>query len=295
MKKIKLLSIVFFISTLVLSYSIAEAQVSPLFQTPSLGLNLPTFNPAFAGDSDGNRVYLIGTSIRPRKRSLTDNYSSIVGYDGKISAQSSSFLFTYGISINHNQVELDLAEDDMILVNPGQSLSSAIFRYGTAELILGGRLPIGGGNRTKKHKPGKSLNQIAIDNNNIKNDEEKDENLRKHRRRERKKITKRNIQLDPNNAEFLAPLSDSWVCSQNSSLDYLAMNVSMTYNYTSLMNESGLIFGNQVFANQIGAATPFSITPGVSDPTLNGNEVLSNNNFDLGIGVLFHKVLSDKA
>ena len=272
----------------------AFGQISPLYQTPSLGLNLPNFNPAFAGDAGVNRFYTINTSIRPKDRSLTNNYSVVVGYDGKYTPSKSGVVLTYGVSWNHNTVQLQLDENSSGLLAPLPS-SDVSFRYGTGEIILGGRLPIGGKNRTFKKSAGTTKREIGQKNGNVGEDDGRDVNPKKQERRNKRQLRKQ-IKLEPENATFLAPIDDSWVCGINSSLDYLAMNVSLNYNYANLMEANGLVFGNQITANQIGAATPFGLSGGVNDPVIAGNEGLfQSDNIDMAVGVLFHKVLSARS
>ena len=271
----------------------ARAQISSLYQTPSLGLNLPNFNPAFAGDMGKNRLYTINTSIRPKDRSLLNNYSAILGYDGKYNPTKSGVVLTYGVTWNHNVVQLQLSELNASVLNPMPE-GQVNLQYGTAEVIFGGRLPIGGERRRRKSAAG-NKQDIGKRNGNIGEDEGRDVDPNKQGRRNKKQFRKR-IKLEPETATFLAPIDDSWVCGNNSSLDYLAMNVSLNYNYADLVNASGLIFGNQITSNQIGTATPFGLSNSVNDPVIGSNDGLfSSTNIDMAIGVLFHKVLSSRS
>ncbi|MDW3197269.1 MAG: hypothetical protein R8G66_33130 [Cytophagales bacterium] len=242
----------------------AEAQLSPLFQTPSMNMDLPVFNPAFTGDADKFRFYSMAITQKPDVNSLFGNNIYVLGYDSKTDHKKSSVQFTYGVSMIHNQISLDL-ENSPDVSNSGQAESFGV-GYGNIEVAFGGRIPTGDIFRKEK-KLRRPVRQKA--------------GYRK--RKEFKDIRKMPVETQI----FLAPVAKSQVCSDKTLEDFLAFDFVVEFNYLTISSENGAIFGNQIMTNPIGSSTPFFIDFNVADPSLDPPALDNIGKIDLGAGVLW--------
>lgn len=260
------------------------AQLSPLFQNPSMGFDLPVFNPAFAGDSDNYRIF---GSLAALKTNIGgdlwnfNNTSTLLSADKKFTVKNSNALaFTSGLSFQHNRVAIDSDAVDAILSGSpgGANIDQAIYSYGTFEGTFGIRMLT-------------SLMNKAVTRTKT----PKARKLYKKNKRNKPMIRHDTKPEDETDYERLNKYS---ICEFTSIQDFVAMNVVLGMNFTSFSNaESGLVFNDQISQNLINdfnssVSNPFSINGSSNDgvlldPNLNG----STRPIYFGFGILYHNML----
>ena len=262
---------------MLLEIGFSFAQLSPLFQTPSLNFDLPIFNPAFTGDTDNYRAFLSLATLKPGVSGVTNNTSTLISLDKKFAPNNLNTLFTIGASLQYNRVNIS-ADLDQLASQSAALFDETFYNYGTGEISFGIRIPT---RYTYKKKDKKEGNTSA--------------KIYKDKRRNKRKYPSSN----PNRTDF-DNLNNSAYCSFNSAQDYISFSLATGSNFAGLSNgDSGLIFNDQISYNSINnissgvLADPFIINSTSSDQVLSNNSLQSVTSLYFGAGLLYHMVLND--
>ena len=242
-----------------------KAQLSPLFETPSLNLDLPIFNPAFTGDSESHRVYASTAFQNVAINGFTRDWSFLAGYDNKFAAGSSEINFTYGTSLIYNSLSLFASDPDIDPIK---------YNYGNWDVSFGIRFPFSyvkkhqqqAGAKSKKPRPFSNKKKTGLVDNLSEAKLSKEQNI------------------------SVSYLFNNDACSFHSPTNYLAFNAKLEYNFATLTNTDGnLILNNQIVPNAIGSGpNPFTFNRVLSDPTVGDGNLENAGSIDIGLGALYH-------